>query len=351
MKLEDILSRTCPWLAAEEEDSDVVISSRIRLARNLSGFPFAPRATENDRCMIRDAVRDAAAAVLGSEKYAFVNLRELESLDKEFLTERQIISRTLCEFEGTCAAVLGQNEQFCMMINEEDHLRIHILQRGLALHKIWTQIDQIDSALGSKLDYVFHKKYGFLTASPTNTGTGMRISVMLHLPALVLSREAGKVFRSLQKAGLSVKGLYGEDSSHGTGDLFLIRNQITLGKSEEELISKMADLIPQVIDYERQARCFLLKNQRTMLFDQCCRSVQLLGTAQIINTETAMQLLSSVRLGIYTGLIENKDKTGINLLFLAIQPAHLQKNHGRILPSEDHDVLRADMLRRQIGRC
>ena len=348
MNLDDLLSHPCPWLLDSGEEKDIVISCRIRLARNLVGFPFPTRATEQDRRLVRDTVRQAVAELFTKNEYYFTDIQTLSSLDREYLLERQLISRELVETERTHAALIDRRERFCVMVNEEDHLRIHATGSGLIPQKIWKQVNQTDDQLGSKLDYVFHKKYGFLTSCVTNAGTGMRVSAMLHLPALVATNEIEKVARSLQKAHLTVRGLYGEGSQI-LGDLYQISNRITLGKSEEELIAKMTDLIPQIVAYERQARDFLLKDRREMILDRCSRAVGVLRTARTISNTETIQHLSSLRLGIHAGLLDGIDIATVNALLLHTQPAHLQKRQGTPLPQAEQDIARATYIRQAIG--
>ena len=348
MNLDDLLSQTCPWLLGNGEENDIVISSRIRLARNLVGFPFPTRATEQDRRLVRDTVQQAATELFSENDYFFVNLQTLSPLDREYLLERQLISRELIETERTHAAIIDRQERFCVMVNEEDHLRIHATASGLVPKKVWEQLDKIDDQLAGKLDYVFHEKYGFLTSCVTNAGTGMRVSMMLHLPALMAINEMDKVLRSLQKANLTVRGLYGEGSQI-FGDLYQMSNRVTLGKSETEMITKMTDLIPQIVAYERQARDFLLKNRREIILDRCSRALGVLRTARTIGCMETINHLSSLRLGIHTGLLENIDIAKVNALFLHSQPAHLQKMHGADTPQADQDVVRASYIRRVIG--
>ena len=214
------------------------------------------------------------------------------------------------------------------MINEEDHLRIQVMQSGLNLQSVWEQINRIDSLIEEKVTYAFHEKLGYLTACPTNVGTGMRVSVMLHLPALVITRQIEKVFRSLQKISLAVRGLYGE-GSQAMGDFYQISNQITLGRSEEELMKQVSDIVPVIIDYERQARQFLVKESHENLHDRVSRAYGILRTAQTISSEETMHLLSSVRMGVNLGLIQRPEDPRLNELFIHTQPAHLQKLHRR----------------------
>ena len=348
MNLDDLLSRTCPWLLGNGAENDIVISCRIRLARNLVGFPFPLRATEQDRQLVQDTVRQAAAELLSDDDYYFVDIQTLSSLDLEYLLERQLISRELTATERSHAVIIDRQERFCVMINEEDHMRIHATASGLVPQKVWEQIDKVDDQLGSKLDYVFHEKYGFLTSCVTNAGTGMRISMMLHLPALLVINEMDKVLRSLQKANLTVRGLYGEGSQI-LGDLYQISNRITLGNSEAELIVKMTDLIPQIVAYERQARHFLVNSRREIILDRCSRALGVLQTARTIGCIETIHHLSSLRLGIHTGLLDGIDISTVNSLLLRTQPAHLQKILGAQDSQADQDIVRAAYIRQTIG--
>lgn len=347
MNLDDMLSQTCPWLLGEGEESDIVISSRIRLARNLVGYPFPIRMTEQDRRLVQSSVQKASAGLFPEDHYCFIDIRTLSPLDREFLFERQLISRELVETALTHAVLIDRYERFCVMINEEDHIRIHATGGGFTPQKVWEQINQIDNQLGSKLDYVFHERYGFLTASATNAGTGMRIYLVLHLPALAVINEMDKVVRALQKSNLTVRGVRGA-GTQVLGDFYQISNRVTMGQSEEELVTKMTDLIPQIVAYERQARHFLIKNRREILFDRCSRAVGVLRTAQTISGLETMNLLSSIRLGIHTGLLEGFDISTVNSLLLHTQPAHLQKMHSSSLLSE-LDVVRAAYIRQILG--
>ena len=348
MNLDDLLPQTCPWLLGRGAENDIVISSRIRLTRNLVGFPFPIRATEQDRRSIRDTVLRAAEVFFDKDDYHVMDIQTLASLDREYLHERQLISRELVLSERTHAALIDRHERFCITVNEEDHLRIHATGSGLTPQEVWEQVNHIDDQLGGNLDYVFHEKYGFLTSCVTNAGTGMRISAMLHLPALVITDEMDKVVRSLQKAKLSVCGAYGKGSKV-QGDLFQIGNQITLGNTEEDLIVKMTHLIPQIVAYERQARSFLIKDRREIILDRCSRAVGVLRTARTINSLETMNHLSSFRLGIHTGLLEGFDIGTVNALLLYTQSAHLQKMQGTNLSQAEQDVVRATYIRQMIN--
>jgi len=346
MKIDNMLSQLSEWLRGEGAESDIVISSRIRLARNLTGFPFITRATEKDRTAIKDTVRKALAKTL--KACYFVDVDELELLDRQYLQERQLISRELVEVDGPRAAVIDRDEKFCLMVNEEDHLRIHGMVSGFEPMQVWQRINEVDDKLESRLDYAFDKKLGYLTACPTNVGTGLRVSVMLHLPALVVTKEIEKVFRALQKVNLAVRGLYGE-GSQSFGDFYQISNQATLGHTEEEIIEKVGGIIPQIIGYERHARDFLMKERQDMLQDRCNRAVGLLKTARTIGSVEAMHHLSSMRLGINLSILDDADITTVNNLLLHIQPAHLQKLNDKTLAQTERDVIRAQYIRKSLG--
>jgi protein arginine kinase len=244
---------------------------------------------------------------------------------------------------------IDENEQFSLMINEEDHLRIQVMHSGLDLENAWNQINEIDDAIEDRVTFAFHERLGYLTACPTNVGTGMRVSVMLHLPALVLTEQIDKVFRSLQKISLAVRGLYGE-GSQAMGDFYQVSNQITLGKSEEELINQVAEVAPALIDYERKARDFLINEGRKDLHDRVSRAYGVLCTAQTISSEETMQLLSSVRMGVNLGLISDVEIPTVNKLFIHTQPAHLQKLRGSELSTADRNVERATYLQRHLRK-
>src|SRR5262245_61933023 len=302
------------WLRGSGPESDIVMSSRIRLARNLAEFPFISRATPHDRVEIEKLLREKMLGLQASGELLYVNVNELEGLDRQFLVERQLISREHAESEGARGVAIDSSEQVSLMINEEDHLRIQCMHSGLDLKGAWEQINRIDDLIEAQVTYAFHPKLGYLTACPTNVGTGVRVSVMLHLPALVITRQIEKVFRSLQKISLAVRGLYGE-GSQAMGDFYQISNQQTLGRSEQDLIEQVGDVVPALIHYEREARDLLVKESQQTLHDQVIRAYGILRTAQTISSEETMLLLSKVRMGINLGLIEDLPLLKLNELF------------------------------------
>lgn len=348
MKIDNMLSQTGQWLRGEGPECDIVISSRVRLARNLTGYPFITRAGEADRQRIVEEVRTAAPELFGADSIYYVDMEAVDPLDRRYLLERQLVSVELVESEGPRGVVIDKNEQFSVMVCEEDHLRMQSMTSGLDLQTVWDRIDTVDDSIESRLDFAFSEKFGYLTACPTNVGTGVRVSVMLHLPGLVISKEIEKVFRSLQKVNLAVRGIYGE-GSQALGDFYQISNQVTLGQSEQSLLDRVGEIIPQIITYERQAREYLLNERRDSLLDQCSRALGLLSTARTISTEEAMHHLSSVRLGVNMNILESPDIRTVNDLLLHIQPAHLQKLGGSELTASQRDTARAEYLRKRLA--
>lgn len=349
MNLTELAHTSGEWLRGSGPESDIVISCRIRLARNLAEYPFISRCSQSDRAEVEKLLHEHVIHVQASGDLEYLNVSNLKGIDRQFLVERQLISREHAESEGARGVAIAENEQVSLMVNEEDHLRIQVLHSGLDLDNAWRQINEIDDLLSNQVVFAFHPQYGYLTACPTNVGTGMRVSVMLHLPALVITRQIDKVFRSLQKIGLAVRGLYGE-GSQAMGDFYQISNQITLGKSEVELVSQVGDIVPQIIDYERKAREVLVKESHETLHDRVSRAYGILQTAQTISSEETMHLLSSVRMGVNLGLIHDVAIPTLNELFIHTQPAHLQKLRGSELDTTDRNIERARYLRQHLNK-
>jgi len=382
--LDSLLSATCGWLEGTGSESDVVVSSRIRLARNLAQYPFLSRANTNTKTEIERLLREKifnaltsapqtveaeatrseesteetagepqAASVPPRPFYSdlqYVDVNGLSRLDRQLLMERQLISRELSEGNGPRGVVIGDRQQMSIMVNEEDHLRMQVLRSGFNLSECWTVMDRLDDAIESEVSYAFHEQFGYLTACPTNVGTGIRVSVMLHLPALVQTREIQKVFQAMQKMGLAVRGLYGE-GSQAMGDFYQISNQITLGRSEPEIVEMITDVVPNIVDYERRVRRALLTENHQGLHDQVARAYGILRNAQTISSEETLHLLSSLRMGVNLGLIDTPDVTLANQLLIHTQPAHLQKTLGRELSSAERNTARAGYLRDQLAEA
>lgn len=349
MQLDDLTRSRGEWLRGSGPEADIVISSRIRLARNLADFPFVSRASDQDLAQIEQWLRESVTPLEGPEDLLYLDLQDLSEIDRQFLVERHLISREHAERHGARAVAIDAHEKFSLMINEEDHLRIQVMQSGLDLQAAWDRVNAIDDRVERKVTYAFHERLGYLTACPTNVGTGMRVSVMLHLPALVITRQIDKVFRSLQKISLAVRGLYGE-GSQAMGDFYQISNQVTLGRSEQELLKQVADVVPKIVGYERQARDFLIRESHENLHDRVSRAYGILRTAQTISSEETMHLLSSVRMGVNLGLIEDLKIPMVNELFIHTQPAHLQKLSGAELETADRNIERARYLRRHLNK-
>jgi protein arginine kinase len=349
MKLSDLTSQAGEWLRGSGPMSEIVISSRIRLARNVAGFPFLARCSRNQRQVLEHKVRDIILASRLTPKTLYVDLDAAPDVDRQLLVERHLISKPHKDAEGARGVAIGENETLAIMVNEEDHLRIQVLRSGLQLEEAWHQINAIDDQLEAALDFAFHPRFGYLTACPTNVGTGIRVSVMLHLPALKLTGEIEKVFRAAKDMRLAVRGLYGE-GTEATGDFYQISNQTTLGKSEDDIISDFKHLvIPKIIDYEHHARRTLLNDRTLALDDKVCRALGVLRTARLMASEETLSLLSHVRLGVNLNRVKDIDINKVNELFLLTQQAHLQKILGKKLEGDARRAARADFIRQRLS--
>ncbi|HEY3964197.1 MAG TPA: protein arginine kinase [Planctomycetaceae bacterium] len=348
MELKDLIETRGEWMRGEGPDADNVISSRIRLARNLAQFPFLSRADDGVRGEIERTLHHHVVELSLGGQLTYFDINQLEGVDRQFLVERQLISRELAESHGSRGVCFTPRENVSLMVNEEDHLRIQVLHCGFELDGCWREISRIDDLLEERVTYAFDEELGYLTACPTNVGTGIRVSVLMHLPALVLTKEIQKVFQALQKISLAVRGLYGE-GSQAMGDFYQISNQITLGNSEEQLLRKLKDVVPNIISYERKVRQALIKDSRQALHDKVSRAYGTLKSAQSISSEETMHLLSSVRMGVNLGLIDDLPIPTVNELFMHTQPAHLQKLRKTNLDSADRNAARAAYLRQRLS--
>jgi protein arginine kinase len=349
MKLSDLTNHAGEWLRGSGPMSEVVISSRMRLARNIAGQRFLSKSTPRQRQALEQRLRDTILGAQLAPKMLYVDLEGAPEVDRELLVERHLISKQHAAAEGARGVAVGENETVSIMVNEEDHLRIQVLRSGLQLEEAWEEISAIDDKLESKLDFSFHPRFGYLTACPTNVGTGIRVSVMLHLPALKLTGEIEKVFRAAKDMRLAVRGLYGE-GTEATGDFYQISNQTTLGKTEEDIISDFKHLvIPKIIDYEHHARRTLLNERTAALDDKVFRALGLLRSARLMAGEEVLFLLSHLRMGVNLGRIKDVDLRTINELFLLTQRAHLQKIQGKKMDGDIRRAARADYIRQRLG--
>src|SRR5213083_21117 len=322
----------------------IVMSSRVRLARNLKGFPFPGWAKKVDRVRALELIRPAVEGLPEMSDAFAESMDNLSALDKQILVERHLISREHAAKSAGSGVVLNRDETFCVMINEEDHLRMQALRPGLQLRQAWTAIDQLDSALEKRLDYAFSTEIGYLTACPTNLGTGIRVSAMLHLPALVLSEQINQIIQAVNKLGLSVRGLYGE-GTEAFGNVFQVSNQMTLGEIETDIVERLNKVLAQLIEHEENARASLLEKKPKVVFNHIGRAYGTLANAHSITSKETMNLLSLMRLGIDLGMFAGAERALVDELFIVTQPAHLQKQFAEKLSAEERDVLRADMLR------
>ncbi|MBN1870153.1 MAG: protein arginine kinase [Candidatus Omnitrophica bacterium] len=348
MKLDDFISNTGQWLKGRGAFSNIVMSSRIRLARNLVDKPFPNKARKKDLSDILEIVHQTADGIEFFKKSIFLKINELDNVDKQFLIERHLMSHEHASNPEGKALIVSEEEVLSVMINEEDHLRIQVMQSGFNLDETWKIADTIDDALSQKLDYAYSLHWGYLTACPTNTGTAMRGSVMLHLPALVMTKQINKVLAAISKLNFASRGFYGE-GTQASGNFYQISNQVSMGHTELDVLQNINGLIRQVIDQEEQARQALLVQNRPMLEDKIFRSYGILKNAHIISSQETVELLSMVRLGVDLGIVKDVDRMAINELFIMIQPAHLQKIEGKKLSTSERDTKRASLIREKIG--
>ena len=274
-------------------------------------------------------------------------MRDLSGLDKQFLVERHLVSREHAVKEDSKALVFDDREIVAIMINEEDHLRMQVMQSGFNILEAWRMMDKIDSDLSKRLEYAYSPKWGYLTACPTNTGTGLRASAMLHLPALVMTKHINRVLNAVNKLGVAIRGLYGE-GTEAQGNFFQLSNQVTLGRTEEDLIDNLERIINQIITREKNARKILLLHRREELNDKIYRAYGILKSAYIITSAETVALLSVIRLGVDLEIIKDIDRKLVNELFILTQPAHLQKIEGKALNATERDVKRAALMRKKI---
>jgi protein arginine kinase len=325
----------------------IVMSSRVRLARNVRDAAFPGWAKKPERVKILEMIRPAVES-LPEMKGAFSEAMDnLGALDKQILVERHLISREHAAKSSGSGLVLNREESFCVMINEEDHLRMQALRPGLQLRQAWGAIDHLDSELEKKLDYAFDNELGYLTACPTNLGTGIRVSAMLHLPGLVLGEQINPIIQSVNKLGLAVRGLYGE-GTEALGNVFQVSNQMTLGETEATIVERLEKVLAQIIEHEENARQTLMEKKPKVVFNHIGRAYGILANAHSISSKETMNLLSLMRLGVDMGLFPGAERSLVDELFILTQPAHLQKQFSDKLSAEERDLLRADMVRERL---
>jgi protein arginine kinase len=340
------------WLDASGEHSDVVISTRIRLARNVAGYPFAGRARDGERLRILATVREAISDSPELKETLLVRVDELPGEDRQLLHERHLVSKELAGLDPQhpvrAGAAVFLGDGLGVMVNEEDHLRVQAMRSGFGLTNAFADAERVDEALGTRMPYAYHEEFGFLTSCPTNTGTGMRASVLIHLPGLVLTKEISKVLAGLQHVGLTYRGLYGE-GSEVVGNFFQISNQTTLGRSEEELLEDLSRVVRLLIQREEEARRVLLRDAGYIIEDKLWRAYGTLRYARSLSFDEAMNFLSGVRLAVGLKLISGLSVYTLNKLLIFSQSAHLAHTEGRALSESDANLVRARYVREALA--
>ncbi len=349
-KIDVLLKQPADWLKSGGPDSDIVVSSRIRLARNVAGYPFLPKMTVEEQKEIVDKLEDAVRRIPVTQDAHYFRSNTMTEVDRQFLLERHLISREHASEKDHKAVAISANQALSLMVIEEDHLRLQSFQAGFNLTEAWRVVNQVDDELGKIMDFSFDQSLGYLTACPTNVGTGLRASCMLHLPSLVLTKQVHKVLQALAKLNLAARGLYGE-GTQAMGNFFQFSNQMTLGQHEEEIIENLATVIKQVIEHEKEARTHLKDKRKLKFEDQIWRALGNLKSARTISSVEATQMLSLVQLGMSMGIMDcGLGREDMNLLFLLIQPAHLQKIAGKVLNSAERDSRRAELIREKLAK-
>lgn len=383
------LRRGATWLNVSNESADVVVSSRVRIARNIAGVPFIGRCDPDQREQVLSLLRDRLLRVGLGKRTVWIDLSRCEPLDRALLVERHLISKEHAVGDQPRGVAISMpDEHVSVMVNEEDHVRLQVLRGGLSLREAFSEADAIDDRLAGHesrrtnppaaaaatvtapfeaqaiepaaltgggaqraqtsetgVRFAFSPRFGYLTACPTNVGTGVRVSAMLHLPALRLSGEIEKVQRAARDMSLAVRGSYGE-GTEAVGDFYQISNQTTLGRTEQELVDELETrILPRVIEYERSARLMLIEKRRVQLEDHVMRAAAVLRSARLLAPDEAVKLLSAVRLGILSGVLSDIDLRSVNQLLLLTQPAHVQRLVGSGADQNDRRRARAELVR------
>jgi protein arginine kinase len=348
INLEFIKNKFGSWLSDIDKNSDIVISSRIRLARNIEGVPFPNRAGEEKLKEIREEIKCKALLLAYFNEAIVLDMETLSSLDKQLLRERHVISMELAKANWS-SLLLNKDEYLSLMINEEDHIRLCILAGGMKLEATWELIEKVENELSNVLNFAVSPELGYLTACPTNVGTGMRASLMLHLIGLTISRQIHRIIPDMTKLGVTIRGIYGE-GTEALGELFQISNQVTLGRKEEEFVEQVISVGQQLVTFEREIRENLFKQQRTKIEDKIYRAYSIFKNARIISSKEAMELLSFIRLGVSLGLIKDISLPSLNQLLILVQPAHIQLFVGSILNVPQRDVKRATIIHEYLAK-
>ncbi len=344
-----LLNESSYWMTGQGPDAEIVLTSRMRIARNIKGLPFPNRADSKQRNKVFGIIEKAVKNSQYMQGSLVLKFDKMDAIDRQFLVERRIISREHAGKTSGSGVAISEKEIVSVMINEEDHIRMQVLYPGFQLLEVWRLADQLDTEFEKSIEYAFSPTLGHLTACPTNVGTGIRASVMLHLPALVLAKQIEQVIQAILKLGLAVRGLYGE-GTEASGNIFQISNQVTLGKSEQEIVNNLEGVIRQVVGHERNARQLLLKNKLKQVEDRVYRAYGLLGNVRTITSKETVDLLSALRMGVDLGIMKDVERSTINELFVITQPAHLQKIANKKLGPNERDIMRADLIRDKLNK-
>lgn len=333
------------WIKDNGPNNNIVLSSRVRLARNLSNIPFPAMLTKDGADHVINKIYDEEAKKGVFKGYKLYDMQDTGFVDRYVLVERHLISPNLAVQGSIGAALISGDEQVSIMLNEEDHIRIQAVLSGLQIKEAWNIASSIDDKLESKVDYAFDERFGYLTSCPTNVGTGIRASVMIHLPGLNLSANIDKILQAVMQVGLTIRGIYGEGTEF-IGNIFQISNQITLGRSEEETVDNLTGITEQIITKEKEARGLLFDNNRIMLEDKVWRAWGLMTNARSISGQEAMKLLSDIRLGIDMGILKSMPTSVLNEIMVDTNNASLQKHVNIELNTSKRDIIRAEEIRK-----
>ncbi|MFH1837792.1 MAG: protein arginine kinase [Candidatus Omnitrophota bacterium] len=345
MKIDDLLKQRSEWLKGEGPVSDIAISTRVRLARNIKGHLYFNRASDVEQKKTLGEIMDALKKSNFFKNALFLKIKETSELDRNFLIERHLMSKEHAHNAENKGLVVEEKEILSVMVNEEDHMRFQVMQSGFNITEAWRIINEVDDEVGNFIPFDYSSIFGYLTSCPTNTGTGLRASVMLHLSALVMTEQIDTVFEAISKLGLTMRGFYGE-GTEALGDFFQISNQVALGHSEMDILDNLERVIGKIITREKETRKNLISKRKREISDRIYRSYGTLKSARIITSNETIKLLSAIRLGADLGLIDNVDTNRINEILILSQPAHLQKNNGKTIPPYERDIKRADMIRK-----
>jgi len=337
------------WIESKGPEGDIILSSRVRLARNIKGYHF-PQIMNIEES--KKVVKECSSAILDSntllsKNFRLYELANMSPIDKMSMVEKHLISPALVENQEKSGVLVNNDSTVSIMINEEDHIRLQVIYPGLELKEAYDLASKIDDVIEEKIEYAFDQKMGYLTVCPTNIGTGMRASVMVHLPALSMTQNIQGVLNAVAQVGLTIRGIYGEGSNI-EGNMFQISNQITLGLSEEEIISNLDAVTRQIIDKEKAERQRLVASNMNKLEDNVWRSLGILRNARILSSSECLNLISNVRLGVDLGIIKGIDSIVLNGLMINTQPATLMRIEGGELSPELRDVKRAQYVREKL---